>query len=141
MLKKILKGLGAVLALVVSLAITTYVATGPSRPDSASSSAEWLEAGPHRVASADFTFVDRSRPTNENRGFPGKPERTFPTTIWYPRGLDGLLPLIIHSHGIVSNGAEMPYVAEALASHGECGLGMLIRDVLDARQMRMQIRN
>ena len=118
MLKKILNGLGAVLVLVVSLAIATYVATGPSRPDSASSSAEWLQAGPHRVASADFTFVDSSRSTNENRGFPSKPERTLPTTIWYPQGLDGQLPLIIHSHGIVSNGAEMPYVAEAMASHG-----------------------
>lgn len=118
MLKKILKGLGAALMLVISLAIAVYVATGPSRPDSDSSSAEWLQAGPHRVASADFTFVDTSRPTDENRGFPGKAERTFPTTIWYPQSLDGELPLIIHSHGIVSSGAEMPYMAEALASHG-----------------------
>ena len=118
MLKKILKGLGAVLVLAITLAIAAYVATGPQRPDSDSSSAQWLQSGPHRVGSAQFTFVDSSRPTNENRGVPGKPERTFPTTIWYPQDLDGELPLIIHSHGIVSNGAEMPYVAEALASHG-----------------------
>ena len=118
MLKKILKGLGATFVLLVSLAIAVFVATGPQRPDSDSSSASWLEAGPHRVGSADFTFVDDSRPTNENRGFPGKPERTLLTTIWYPENLDGDLPLIVHSHGIVSNRAEMPYVAETLASHG-----------------------
>jgi predicted dienelactone hydrolase len=118
MLKKLLKILGGLLALVLVLGIAVFVATGPQAPDSNSSSAEWLQPGPHRVATAEFTFVDSSRATSENRGAPGKPERTLPTTIWYPQQLDGALPLIIHSHGIVSNRQEVPYLMEALASRG-----------------------
>jgi predicted dienelactone hydrolase len=70
------------------------------------------------VGQADFIFVDESRPTGENRGVAGKPERTFPTTIWYPQDTDAGHPLIVHSHGILSNRAEMPYLTETLASYG-----------------------
>lgn len=118
MVRTILKILGGLLlALVVGIVIG-YIATGPSRPARDSVSAQWLEAGPYRVGLGEFTFVDESRPTDENRGVPGKPERTLPTTIWYPEGLEGDAPLIIHSHGILSSRTEMPYLMELLASHG-----------------------
>ena len=70
------------------------------------------------VGRAEFVFVDDTRPTGENRGFPAKPQRTLATTLWFPRELEAALPLIIHSHGIVSNRTEMAYLAESLASHG-----------------------
>lgn len=118
MLKKILKGLAGLIFTLVVLAFVIYIATGPQRPDPDSASASWLEAGPYSVGMAEYVFVDDSRPTDENRGIPGKPERSFPTWIWYPEGAEGELPLIVHSHGIMSAGNELLNVAEHLASNG-----------------------
>ncbi len=118
MLKKIFMVLGGLLGLLIVSALVIYLATGPQRPNRNSDSAEWLRSGPYRVSSAEFVFVDSSRVTSENRGVPGKPERTFPTTVWFPEGIAEAIPLIIHSHGIVSSRLEMPYVMEALASRG-----------------------
>ena len=118
MLKKILMGLAGLMVLLVVLAVAATVATSPQQPDRDSSSANWLASGPYTVATQDYTFVDTSRPTDENRGVPGKDSRTFPTTIWYPENAEGALPLIIHSHGIVSERSELPYLVEALAARG-----------------------
>ena len=115
---KILKVLGGIVMTLVVLALVIYIATGPAQPPADSSSASWLEPGPFSVGQAEFVFVDTSRATNENRGIPGRPERTFPTTVWYPQDLAGELPLIIHSHGILSARNEMAYLAENLASNG-----------------------
>lgn len=118
MLRRILKILAGVVVTAIVLAIAVFIATGPQRPDRDSVSAAWLEPGPYRVAQTDFTFVDTSRPTAENRGEPGHPERTLVTTLWYPDQYQGDMPLIIHSHGILSSRLEMPYLMELLASHG-----------------------
>lgn len=118
MIRKILKLVAVLLVSLVVLVIVGYVATNPERPDSDSPSARWLEPGPFDVGQAEVVFVDDSRPTEENRGFPGKPNRTFPTTIWYPEDSDAAHPLLIHSHGIVSSRTEMSYLAEHLASYG-----------------------
>ena len=118
MIRKILKRVGGVLVLLLVLALVVYIATGAQPPDSDSSSADWLQSGPYAVGQADFIFVDESRPTGESRGVAGNPERTFPTTIWYPQDTDAAHPLIVHSHGILSNRAEMPYLTETLASYG-----------------------
>lgn len=118
MLKKILKGLaGLVLSLAV-LGLVVYIATGAQQPASDASSRAWLESGPYNFSSADLVLVDDSRPTDENRGFPGKDDRTFNTTIWFPNDFEGPYPLVVHSHGIVSNRTELAYLAEALASRG-----------------------
>lgn len=118
MLKKILKVLAGVLVSIVALALVVYIATGPQAPDSNSSSATWLEQGSYAVGSSEFVFVDDSRTTDENRGFPGKPNRSLPTWVWYPQDSEGAHPLIVHSHGITSAGNEMFNVSELLASHG-----------------------
>ena len=118
MLKKILGGIAGILVLAVVIAGIFYVATGPEQPDANSPSAAWLDPGPFTVGSAEFTFVDETRVTNANRDVPEKPQRTFPTTVWYPADGDGDYPLIVHSHGILSSRSEMPYLMNALASHG-----------------------
>jgi predicted dienelactone hydrolase len=118
MLKKILKGVAGILVLVVVLGLAGYIATGPELPPVDSSSAAWLEPGPYTVATRDLLLVDDSRPTAENRGVPGKPDRSFPSTLWYPSDSQGPYPLVAHSHGIVSNRTELAYLAEALASRG-----------------------
>lgn len=118
MIKKILKIVAGLMVTFVVALLAIFIATGPQRPASDSSSAQWLEAGPHSIGEQSFVFVDSSRPTDENRGVPGKPDRTLNTTIWYPQDLTGSLPLIVHSHGIVSERTELAYLAEALASYG-----------------------
>lgn len=118
MIKKILKVLAILVVLLIVGALAVYVGTSPERPASDSSSAIWLEPGPHQVGTAEFVFVDQSRPTDPNRDAPGAPVRTLPTTIWYPVALSGDHPLIIHSHGILSNRTELAYIMEALASRG-----------------------
>ena len=116
--RKILKVVAGLLVSLVVLVIVGYIATNPEQPSTDSASARWLEPGPFDVGQTDVVFVDDSRPTDENRGVPGKPDRTFPTTIWYPENSDAAHPFIIHSHGIVSSRSEMPYLAEQLASYG-----------------------
>lgn len=118
MLRKILRALAGIVVLVVVLALVAYLATSPERPPADSPSAAWLQPGPFAVGQAEFVFVDDTRPTAENRGVPGKPERTLPTTMWYPQNAEGPHPLIVHSHGILSNRMEMPYLMQALASRG-----------------------
>ena len=118
MLKKILKYSAGILVLVIVLGLVAYIATGPQGPDPDSRSLEWLAPGPYTVAVVDLALTDTSRPTSENRGVPGKPERNLPSTLWYPENFDGPYPLVVHSHGIVSNRRELAYLAEALASRG-----------------------
>ena len=118
MLKKILKGLAGLLFTLFVLALVVYVATGPQQPAADSASASWLDSGPYRVGVSEFNFVDSTRPTAENRGFAGSAERNFHTWLWYPENADKALPLVIHSHGIMSQGNELVNVAERLASHG-----------------------
>lgn len=116
-------GIGFVALLVVLVATggTVFVLTSPERPAEGTASRAWLDSREFLVGQTDVTFVDESRPTNENRGVPGKPERTFPLTVWYPRDVEGRLPLIIHSHGILSNRTELEYAAAHLA-----GLGYIV---------------
>ena len=118
MFRKIIKGLLGLFFTLALLAIVVYVATGPQQLKSDSASIGWLQAGPYSAGSAEFVFIDESRPTDESRGNPGKPNRTFPTTIWYPEDAKGTLPLIVHSHGIVSTRNELAYLMEHLASYG-----------------------
>jgi predicted dienelactone hydrolase len=87
--------------------------------------------GSYRVDSANFTFVDTSRPTPPNRDFKGDSRRTLKARIWYParegfslrarprpvaRG--GPYPLIAYSHGFHSSRGEATQMAEHFASHG-----------------------
>jgi predicted dienelactone hydrolase len=97
---------------------TVWAGLGPQGPASASQSAARLAAGPHVVGSRDLVFVDETRATKANGEFVGAPSRTFETTLWYPRDDAGPLPLVVYSHGFLSNRREGGYMAEHLASHG-----------------------
>lgn len=118
MLKKVLKTVAALAVLVVVLGLVAYIATGAQGPAADSPSAAWLEPGPYAVATQELLLVDSTRPTARNRDVPEKPDRRFPSTLWYPDDFNGPYPLIVHSHGIVSNRTELAYLAEALASRG-----------------------
>ncbi|WP_187345081.1 alpha/beta hydrolase family protein [Cystobacter ferrugineus] len=79
--------------------------------------------------------MDNSRPTAPNRSFPGAPQRTLPTRIYYPvcppdtsasPPPDGLIPvagggpfpLLAYAHGLTSLGDTTRFVTEHLATHG-----------------------
>ena len=112
---------GSIAVLIVVIAVAAgavYLATSPERPAAGTASRAWLDERIYPVEKLDLVLVDDSRPTSENRGVPAKPDRTFPLAIWYPLEAQGPLPLIIHSHGILSDRNEFTYVASHLASLG-----------------------
>ncbi len=114
-------GFVSLLVLLVTVGGVALVLTSPKRPAEGTASRAWLDERQFLVGQVDLILVDESRPTGENRGVPGKPERTFPLTVWYPRDVGGRLPLIIHSHGILSNRTELEFAAMHLA-----GLGYIV---------------
>jgi predicted dienelactone hydrolase len=118
MIKKILTW-SAGLLVVVSIAIgITYLATQPIAPDATSESARWLEPGSHKTCEVDLTFTDATRPTASNGDFPGADSRTLNSTLWFPCNDTEPHPLVVYSHGFMSNRRGGEYMSRNLASHG-----------------------
>ena len=88
----------------------------------------FADPGLHPVGVSTRTYIDPSRPTSPNTDYPGAPDRTLVTEIWYPAvsaGRDtavddtaGPYPIVMHSHGFTSFRTGMGQVASRLASHG-----------------------
>jgi predicted dienelactone hydrolase len=97
---------------------TVWAGLGPQGPPPDSLSAQRLASGAHAVGRRDFRFVDSSRATRANGEFRGAANRTLETTLWYPEAVDAAVPLVIYSHGFLSNRWDGSYLAEHLASHG-----------------------
>ena len=72
------------------------------------------DAGQYGIGVHTYTFVDTSRTTPANGGYPELPSRTLTTEVWYPSTMpsspgeeamrdapaaSGSFPLIVHSHG------------------------------------------
>ena len=86
--------------------------------------------GPYGVGTTSMTLVDTSRPTMPNGSFPGAPNRTLPTIVWYPTTLDasGLdaplarggrpFPLAVFAHALGSYNTQSTFLTTQLASHG-----------------------
>jgi predicted dienelactone hydrolase len=86
--------------------------------------------GPYGVGTTSMTLVDTSRPTMPNGSFPGAPNRTLPTMVWYPTTLDasGLdaplardgrpFPLAVFAHALGSYNTQSTFLTTQLASHG-----------------------
>jgi len=90
----------------------------PQGPPAESASAARLRAGPWEVGRRDLRLVDTSRPTPPNGDFGGAPTRTLQTRVWFPKDAPGDRPLVIYSHGFLSQRGEGGYLGEHLASHG-----------------------
>jgi dienelactone hydrolase len=97
--------------------------------------AQVLEPGPAGVGVTTMTFEDTTRPTMANGSYPGAPTRTLVTEIWYPTDAAGNppptptrdvplaragrpYPLVVYSHGFMSQRTGGAYLARHLASHG-----------------------
>jgi predicted dienelactone hydrolase len=87
-------------------------------------------SGPYGVGVTSVTLVDTSRPTMPNGGFPGAPDRTLPTAVWYPTAPDASgpdaplasdgrpFPLVIFGHALGSYNSQSTFLTTHLASHG-----------------------
>jgi dipeptidyl aminopeptidase/acylaminoacyl peptidase len=78
------------------------------------------------------TFVDESRPTSANGTYPGAPDRTLETTVWYPaKGTPGpaeqpgapaanghRFPLLVFAHGFTASGPAYGLLLRRIASAG-----------------------
>ncbi len=118
MLRKIGLAIAGFSALLVLVLISAYLLTMPESLPEDSNSAQWLRPGPFSVGVADTVFVDESRGTTANNEAPSIASRTFATSIWYPEDGEGNYPLVLHSHGFVSERSDLAYVAQHLASYG-----------------------
>jgi predicted dienelactone hydrolase len=114
-------------AFVLAMLLVPLIASAaPDRcGNSATPSAAFAAPGSHAVAQRTYTFVDTSRVTPPNKTYPGAPQRTLVTEVWYPTGSpsgallgDAPYPLVVHSHGYLDNRLGEAYATRHLASHG-----------------------
>ncbi|HYC53664.1 MAG TPA: alpha/beta fold hydrolase [Candidatus Binatia bacterium] len=89
--------------------------------------ADFAHVGRFRTAKQTLTFVDDSRPTDENNGFPALPQRTFVTEVWYPAvstttgaplAEGAPFPVLLRAHGLGGFRADSLDLIKHLASHG-----------------------
>ncbi len=116
--RKLLIVVATIAAVVAAGLGIAWIRTAPQPLPAGSESAARLLPGPHPVGEAEFHWVDTSRPTAANGDYPGSPERAFRVALWYPEGAHGLHPLVVYSHGFVSERYGGRYLAEHLASYG-----------------------
>ena len=113
---------GLLFACAAGLHLATAGVDVPAGPESR----VLLRPGPFDIGVLEVDFVDESRVTRPNRGFPGQAERRLESTVWYPAGADGDVarrgrprpgfPLIVYSHGFRSVRSEGRYLARPFAS-------------------------
>lgn len=120
--------------LAIPLLVLLLTAAGCSDGDDASplDLATLATPGPYAVGERLQTLVDTSRPTQAVGTYPGAPERTLPTRVWYPAvaagagaapATDGPFPIIGWAHGFASANFEGESVGRHLASHGYVVVG------------------
>lgn len=115
---KILRLLVIVLVLAGAALWIALLASRPEPLPEGSESVARLAAGPFAVDRSEEVWVDRSRPTAANGDYEGAKDRTFRVAIWSPVDADGPHPLLVYSHGFMSNRHGGAYLAEHMASHG-----------------------
>jgi predicted dienelactone hydrolase len=108
------------LGVLAVLSIAVYIALNPPRnvPSGALSQQNYRR-GPHHVSHQSISWVDTSRSTMANHDFKGRGSRELKGRIWLPTDKEGApYPLVIYSHGYMSQHKEGEYILDFLASHG-----------------------
>jgi len=108
------------LSLLALLVIGVYVLLNPPLNVPAGALSEQIyRRGPHQVANEPIDWTDTSRPTMANHDFKGSGSRELKGRIWLPADREGApYPLVIYSHGYMSQYKEGDYLLDFLASHG-----------------------
>ena len=111
--------IAAGIVVVVGLAVFAALVATAARPLPADTqSGRRLAPGPFAVQSVELEWVDTARPTAPNGDCAGAPERRLPVALWYPVAAPGSHPLLVYSHGFMSNRYGGRYLAEHMASYG-----------------------
>src|SRR5271165_395436 len=107
-------------SLLAVLVIGIYVLLNPPLDVPAGALSERLyKRGPHQVAYEPIDWTDTSRSTAANHDFKGSASRELKGRIWLPADREGApYPLVIYSHGYMSQYKEGDYLLDFLASHG-----------------------
>src|SRR5271154_1614259 len=116
-----MKALTKIILVLVALAIAgVYVVLNPPLEQPAGTlSRQMYRRGPHEVSHQPIDWMDTSRATMANHDFKGSGSRELKGRIWLPAGKEGApYPLVIYSHGYMSQYKEGDYILEFLASHG-----------------------
>jgi dienelactone hydrolase len=108
------------LAAAALLVLAVYIVLNPPLDVPAGPlSQQYHRRGPHQVSYQSITWSDTSRPTMANRDFKGRASRELKGRIWFPTDKDGApYPLVVYSHGYMSQHQEGEYILDYLASHG-----------------------
>jgi pimeloyl-ACP methyl ester carboxylesterase len=108
------------LAMVAVLLIAAYIALNPPLDVPAGAlSHQNYQRGAHQVTHQSISWADTSRSTMANGDFKGRGSRELKGRIWFPSDQEGApYPLVIYSHGYMSQYKEGEYILEFLASHG-----------------------
>lgn len=106
----------ALAAIVVVLVVSFQ---GARMTPSGGASAALYEAGALGVRELPLELTDDSRATAANQDYAGAPSRTLSGSLYVPADTTGgPFPLIVYSHGFMSNADEARYYAEFLAPKG-----------------------
>ncbi len=120
---KIIRVLVLLIALLTGgVAIALALSTPSPLPPGSESEAR-LAMGPYAVNQVEETWVDSRRSTDANGDYAGAPDRTFSVALWSPVDAQGTHPLLVYSHGFMSNRHGGSYLAEHMASYGYVVVG------------------
>jgi len=109
----------AVFLLVVLVIAILFVANPALDVPAGALSQKYYLPGPHKIATHPIDWTDSSRPTMANHDFKGRDSRELKGRIWLPADKNGApYPLVVYSHGYMSQHNEGEYVLDFLASHG-----------------------
>ncbi len=108
------------LGVTVVLVVAVIYVLNPRLPSpEGEQSAALYQPGVLGVERKPIALVDRSRPTDPNGDFEGRPERELEGYLWVPQQRDaGPFPLIVYSHGFMSSVREPGYLVDFLVPKG-----------------------
>lgn len=94
-----------------------FAVPAKSTPKGSASQARF-KSGQTGVICEKFRLVDETRETQAYNGYTGHHARVLKGEVWRPEAMEEAGPLVVYSHGFMSNRREGLYLIRFLASHG-----------------------
>lgn len=123
MLKRIVIFIAAIIVLlIVACTLLVKFSKIPAPYSPQTQSYLWSKNGNYTVSTLEFKLRDKSRTTQKIQHpvqFSGLPYRDFETKVWFPKSQEKKrYPLIVYSHGFMSDRNDIDYINQALSSRG-----------------------